>query len=157
MPNPPNIEQALQRLISKKVYIDANPIIYFLEGNPEFNKIITAIFTARNYHSFEAVSGELCLAETLVKPLKQQNALLISQIHQLFDSSFIQLLPHNRPIFELSADIRANNGLKTPDSIHVATALYYQVDVFITADNHLAKKPFNLDIINLNDYKTTEL
>jgi uncharacterized protein len=48
------------------------------------------------------------------------------------------VLPIEREVFRRAAQLRADfAGLKTPDAIHLATALHYGSDEFWTNDNRL--------------------
>lgn len=48
-------------------------------------------------------------------------------------------------------DLRVNYNLKTPDAIHLATAIEHKADVFITNDKQL-KKVKEIAILYLGDY-----
>lgn len=142
----------MARLLGKKCYFDTNPLIYALSGHQAYLPVMTQIFSNLNAKHCIGFSSELGLAELLVKPIKENNHAQIKIIHELFDKEFLGLLSHHRTCFELSAKIRANHGLKMPDAIHIATAIYHQMDIFITADNGIAHKITDIEIFNLNDY-----
>lgn len=149
------LNEVIKDLQGKSVYFDANPIIYFLEGNAKYAQIIQQIFQARQDDVFQAVTGHLCLAELLVKPVKDNNQILIQHIKQLFQSGFIALHAHHQATFELSASIRAKTQLKMPDALHVATAINCGADVFLTADNQISNKVAEIAVMNLNDLLIT--
>ena len=50
-------------------------------------------------------------------------------------------LPLTDAFYELGAEIRASTGLKTPDALHVATALTHGCAEFWTADARLSRVP----------------
>lgn len=142
----------IARLLDKKCYFDTNPLIYALSGNDIYLPIMTQIFQGLHYQKCVGFSSELGLAELLVKPIKENDQIQIDTINALFDNRFLGLLSHNRQCFELSSAIRAKYGLKMPDAIHIATAIYHQMDIFITADNGIANKVKDIEILNLNDF-----
>ncbi len=140
----------LKQLINKNVYLDANPIIYFLNGNEIFFSITRALFQMIDTGQVVASTGDLCLAELLVKPTKDNKLQEIDYIKEIFEKEFIQLLAHKREVFLLASSIRARSGLKMIDAIHVATAVYYQCDVFITGDIKIVNSIKEIEILNLN-------
>lgn len=140
------------RLSGKKCYFDANPLIYALSGHQVYLPIMTQIFRNLNEKNCTGFSSELGLAELLVKPIKDDDYAQIKTINELFNRQFLGLLSHNRECFDLSARIRAKCGLKMPDAIHVATAICHKMDIFITADNGIANKVEDIEILNLNDF-----
>jgi predicted nucleic acid-binding protein len=47
-----------------------------------------------------------------------------------------------------ATELRAAHGLKTPDAIHLATAIEERADLFLTGDANLARCPgLHLDLI----------
>jgi uncharacterized protein len=44
-------------------------------------------------------------------------------------------------VVERATQIRAASGIKTPDAIHVATAIEERADLFLTGDADLARCP----------------
>ena len=50
-------------------------------------------------------------------------------------------LPLTEAVYELGAEIRASTGLKTPDALHLATALTHRCAEFWTADVRLSRVP----------------
>ncbi|BAZ06626.1 type II toxin-antitoxin system VapC family toxin [Calothrix sp. NIES-3974] len=82
----------------------------------------------------EVVSSELILMETLVLPLRNSNSILINAYEQLLISSEMRLIPISQSILQQAANIRATTNIKTPDAIHVATALSDRCNQFITND-----------------------
>jgi predicted nucleic acid-binding protein len=59
----------LSAITGSFVYLDANIFIYALEAFPEYASELTVLFEAIDRGQFQAVTSELTLAETLVKPL----------------------------------------------------------------------------------------
>jgi len=73
-------------------------------------------------------------------PLRKQNQPLWDKYRLWFEK--VEVLPVERDVFRRAARLRADfTGLKTPDAIHLATALYHNSDEFWTNDsrlNHIA-------------------
>lgn len=81
--------------------------------------------------------------ECLVMPLRTKD----SQLHKLYDAFFNpqRLLAMPPEVFDQPAQFRADfSSLKTPDALHLATAINHKCDEFWTNDNRLDKVSPNL-------------
>jgi predicted nucleic acid-binding protein len=47
-------------------------------------------------------------------------------------------MPFDADVAEISSDLRARYGIRTPDAIQVATAIRHKAEKFITNDERLA-------------------
>jgi predicted nucleic acid-binding protein len=73
--------------------------------------------------------------EVLVKPMRLRDTPLVQAFeHALSDQEW---LPMNDAIFALALTLRAQHGIKTPDALHLATALHHGCTEFWTNDNRL--------------------
>lgn len=86
------------------------------------------------------VTSELTWLETLVRPLKEQNAALEMLFRDFLLAEEITLLPATLSVWEAAARLRAL-GLKTPDALHAATAMEAQGDLFLTNDPAFRRVP----------------
>lgn len=122
--------------LGQRVYLDANIIIYAVEGFVAYLDQIRALMAAINADEITAVTSELTLAEVLVKPLKDQNS-AVQQAYKTFlaPTYALEVIPISRDILEEAAHWRATTRLKLPDAIHLATALRGQCDSFLTNDD----------------------
>ncbi|WP_390622264.1 type II toxin-antitoxin system VapC family toxin [Euhalothece natronophila] len=73
------------------------------------------------------------MLETLVLPLRTGNQDLLQAYEHLLLSS-LQLISISQEILRNAAQLRANYNLKTPDAIHVATALKENCTLLLTND-----------------------
>ena len=122
-------------LPGKHVYIDTNIIIYAVEGYLQHEPAIRSLLAAMDRGDLFAVTSELTLAEVLVKPLQEHNPSLQKAYRDFLEPSpAFNVAPISRDILLTAADIRATTGLRLPDAIHAATALYYGCDCFFTND-----------------------
>lgn len=129
---------------NSKVYIDTVVAIYSVEWNREYFELLRPLWLKFQSEEIELISSELILMETLVLPLRNEDALLINAYEELLLSEPMQLVPINQSILRQAANLRAANSLKTPDAIHAATAMSVNCDLFITNDNgfrNLAELP----------------
>ena len=83
-------------------------------------------------------TSAITLIEVLVQPIRQNEHLLVEQYQNILcNSPTIDILEINVEISKKSAWLRAKYGLKTPDAIQLATALYASADYFLTNDSRL--------------------
>jgi predicted nucleic acid-binding protein len=70
--------------------------------------------------------------------MRQKEHQLVEQYQNILcNSPTIEIFDLNIEIAKTAAGIRAKYGLKTPDSIQVATAVYTSADYFLTNDIRL--------------------
>ncbi len=117
-----------------KVYIDAPILIYTLEENIDYFNLLRPLWEKFQAQEIELICSELGLMEVLVLPLRNNNNSLVYDYEQLLLNSAIQLIPVNISILKQAANLRAASNLKTPDAIHVATAISVNCDLFLTND-----------------------
>ena len=88
-----------------------------------------------------AITSELTLAETLVKPMSQRNDTLAkTYIEARQTGEFLTLVPVSREILIEAARLRAAHpSLKLPDAVHAASAIASQATFFISNDARLAR------------------
>lgn len=83
---------------------------------------------------FSIHSSEFVVLETLIKPLKEGDAVLEGLYRSLFDAAEVTLVPVTRQLWEDAAGLRTTTGLNTPDALHAAAAILAQCTLFITND-----------------------
>lgn len=57
----------------------------------------------------------------------------------LFSSAEIDVVPISREVIDKATELRAQFSLKTPDALHIATAILGKAKSFLTGDKELAK------------------
>ncbi len=137
-------------LSAKSIFLDTAPIIYYIEENPKYLEILEEIFTPKKQNRFIFFSTVLTLIEVLVLPLKLKQFELANRYETIFkNSDYLNILPINNNIARLAAEIRAETGYKTPDSIQLAAAVDSSTEVFLT--NDLRIKSDRIKIITLEE------
>lgn len=126
---------------SGTIYIDTSVAIYTIEGNRDYYSLLQPLWSKFYAGEIQIVSSELILLEVLVVPLRSENNSLVADYEELLLSSQIQLLPISQSILRQAANLRATTNIKTPDAIHVATALSVNCNLFITNDKDLRNVP----------------
>ncbi len=140
---------------SGEVYVDANTVIYSVDGNPIYRPLCIPIWQGAQMGVFTVVSSELILVETLVSPLRSGDAIQFERRKSLWDRENVSLLPITRDILLEAARLRAAiPGLKTPDAIHAATAISHNCALFVSNDAGFRRIP-NLPLVLLDDVLAT--
>lgn len=128
-------------LKSLDVYLDSCLVIYLVEEHPIFATLLENYI--ENTPDLIFVVSDLTEMECLVMPFRKNNQRLIEKFYDWFNQS--KVISLNKKIFHQAAQLRADyTGLKTPDALHLATALYHNCDEFWTNDNRLDKVSPNL-------------
>ena len=124
-----------------RIYLDTNIFIYAIEGYPEYQSILTSLFSLFDEGTYSAVTSELTLAEVLIKPMKENK----KEIQQLYEellrpSDVLTISTIDRQILIDAAKIRASSdAILLPDAIHLASARNQNCSSFITNDKRLRK------------------
>lgn len=139
------------------VYIDANPFIYFTDGQEDVADRMRPFFALLAERPGVAMTRELTLAEVLAKatPVARR-----SYLNLIVWSNLFQLQPVTRDILIDTADYRRNSQarqpdgtkatVKLPDAIHIVTATHFRCQVFLSADEGL-KVPADMALLQPND------
>lgn len=133
----------------EQLYIEAAPLIYFVENHPKYGDLVDAIFAHVELRSVELLTSVILITEVLVKPLKANDAELTNAYRVLLQNH-IQLRPVSESIASKAAQLRATYSLRTPDALHIATAIDTKCDAFLTNDKAL-KRVADMQIIVLDD------
>ncbi len=126
------------QLRGQVVGLDTAPLIYLIEQNEIYVEIVRAFFQAMNWGEFRVVTSTLTLTEVLVYPLRSNNLELAQQYRDIIlDQENLVALPVSPEIAEIAAQLRADQNVRTPDSIQIATAMQMGATFFLTNDTGL--------------------
>jgi predicted nucleic acid-binding protein len=125
------------------VGLDTAPFIYSIEKNPQYINTVRTFFQAVDAGEFTVVTSMLTLLEVLVIPLRKHDEQLVQQYRErLFHTKGLKTLQISEKVLESSAQIRADHpGIRTPDAIHLATAIEAKASFFLTNDAKLLNFP----------------
>ncbi len=133
----------------KRVYFDTNVFIYLIEGFAELRATLLDIRDSILHGEAEIVTSELTICEALVAPFRSNNSAHVAGYRRFIEESgAFELRPTSRETYVRASLYRAQMGLKTPDAIHVATALEAGCVVFVTNDKSI-RAPAGLQILQL--------
>ena len=119
------------------VYLDTNALIYLTEGDPALKASIAGFISEIDRADSRIVTSELAYTELLVIPFRTGNVKLI-EAYDLLLRTLVLPLPIGREELLLAAKLRATSRkLRTPDAIHLATAILSDTNVFVTGDREI--------------------
>lgn len=119
------------------IAFDSGVFIYILDKNPEFFE--SSRGQLNRALNEPAVISSLVYTETLAK--LKGNA--FARGKEMLDSmaDYITVQPLDATVASTAAQLRSRHGksLRTPDAIHLATAIHHGASVLITNDRSLAR------------------
>lgn len=147
------VEELVASLEGKRVYIDTNVFLYFLDGNSDFFAPASAIIRAAERGTIDACTGDAVMAEVLVGPYRAGSLAHAERIKAFFRrEGFLNILSHDADAFDLAARLRGTGGLKFIDALHFATALRNDCSTIVTNDNGI-KRGEGLEVATLSAAK----
>ena len=146
------IDSLLERIQGQRVYIDTNIFIYFLARHEFYFDASARILLACDKRDAIGMTGDVMLAEILVKPYREGDGDAVAAIKRFFArENFIKLLPHSLETFELAAELRASRGGKLIDALHYATAIRAGCRLFLSNDHGFTSSE-QLEALKLSDF-----
>lgn len=125
-----------------KVFIDSSPFIYMVEGGDSYADRVETQLGQWISAGMILSTSALTLMELLVVPKKMKDGRLVRKYHALLQNLLSEpLITLDGPVAERAAQIRADFGFKTADSIQLAAAMESGADIFYTNDLRLSKFP----------------
>lgn len=144
-----NIVSALQS--AKRIYIDTAPFIYFVERHTDYFAKMFRIVDLIEAQPLQAFTSVLTLTEIMVQPLRMGNTNLAQDyLDILVSRDDYTLVSITAEIAITAGAIRARYSLRTPDAIHVATAIETDCDTILTNDAAM-KRVTDLNVLHLDD------
>ncbi len=121
-----------------RLYLDANAIIYKIETTGPRQQTVTTWMDQAEAKGM-LLTSQLSRMECRILPLRQNNAALLQVYATFFARPLILVSEISAAIMDRDTDLRARYNVKTPDAIHLATAIELQADCFLTADQYLTR------------------
>lgn len=147
-----NLDEVLRN--TEQLTFDTAPLIYFIEKHPQYFDVMFEIMQRIDNKLLYGISSTVTLIEVLVHPMRSGNYELMERYESvLTDSRGFRLVPISSIVARRAAVLRASYNLKTPDAIHVATAIETGADAFLTNDIGL-KRVNEIEIVILDDLES---
>ncbi|MCB0633320.1 MAG: PIN domain-containing protein [Lewinella sp.] len=130
----------MQKFTGKLIYLDTAPLIYFIEAHSKYAIPLEPIFEANQKGEFTFITSTLTITEVASGPLKKGRKDLADLfVNTLLNAMHFQLIDFNADIAIEAASIRSELNLKTPDAIHLATAVIGGAEFFFTNDRDFSR------------------
>jgi predicted nucleic acid-binding protein len=124
----------------KVLALDTNIFIYHFEENPVYSSYTEELFERIESGRVRAITSALTLHEILTGARRAGKPDLVSFYRNLLGSfPNLYFVPFDANVADISSDLRARYGLRTPDAIQVATAIHQRADAFVTNDEGLRR------------------
>jgi len=132
----------LEELVNhKRVALESSVFILALEGNKDFPQA-SELFRVLAVARAEVFASVLTITEVINKSYEIGDTKRVpARLDFIHGGGRINVIDVSQAIALKAAQLRAKYHLKTPDAIHLATAIEANCDVFFTAD-----KDFQINI-----------
>jgi predicted nucleic acid-binding protein len=113
----------LTRWTSRSVLLDTNAIIYFLAKFDRYAAVLQPLFQGAASGQFALVASVVTEAEVRVRPEATGDQAALAAIDEFFQRfPGLTVMPVDRAVARRAAQIRAEQRLRLPDALIVATA-----------------------------------
>lgn len=123
--------------------------IYLVEGFAEVQAGLNDIRDCLLHGEADVFTSHLSLCEALVHPFRANDADRAAAYRGLMEhSGAFTLVPATLDIWLKASLYSAQQGLKTPDALHVASAIDAGCEIFLTNDRRIAT-PEGLQVVGM--------
>jgi predicted nucleic acid-binding protein len=121
-----------------RVYLDSCIVIHLLEGGKAVQEAVKRRLRPTQGSPPAPCISDLTRLECRVRPLREGKAELLAQYDAFFGLPEVAVLPMASAVYDLATELRARHALKTPDALHLATAITGGCEEIWTNDQRLA-------------------
>jgi predicted nucleic acid-binding protein len=123
-----------------RILLDSVSIVYYLERNPRYFDAAAEWMERVNDGRLTAAASVLLLAEVLVPAYRARNPAAARQARAALERvPNLELVEVTAGVSDVAARLRAEHNLRTPDALHVATALREGAGWLVTNDRRLQR------------------
>lgn len=113
------------------IALDSSAVICLVQGiEPARAKLASLL----HLHRSELLTSTLSITECLTTGARLPPSDLRNDFETFFRRSSVRVEPVTQDVAFLAADFRGRFGLRTPDAVHLATAVVHHAEVFTTTD-----------------------
>jgi predicted nucleic acid-binding protein len=120
------------------VYLDSCCFIYLVEGQPPWRAAVETRLRGLQATT-NILTSQLARLECRTKPMRDGDTSLLGRYDSLFAASRLIVAELSPAIIDRATTVRARYGFKSPDAIHLATAIEKGAVEFWTGDASLAR------------------
>ena len=125
-----------------RIALGTASFVYFLERHPTYYPTAKDLFERIEKGKIEAVASTLVLTELLVPAFRAEDSSRAQEVLRLLTHfPHLKLIEVTASIASEASRIRAESSLRTPDALHLATALMQKADWFVTNDKTFTRLP----------------
>lgn len=122
-----------------RLYVDANPIIYAFEGEPDLKAAALAWMAHLRFDpAVVLVTSRLTRLEVRCKPMAEGNLDLLALYDRFLESPAVEMTSITDSIVEAATVLRGQKA-GAADAIHIATAVEGRCDAILTSDGDWRK------------------
>ena len=122
----------------RRLALDTMCFILHFEGKSDWTAATRPLFSLIEQGACAAVTSAITLTELLTAPLRQGDEALAEEYRRLLATfPHLSVVPIDTEVATVAARLRGRYGIRTPDALHLATAVVSGADAFITADVRL--------------------
>ncbi len=123
-----------------RIYLDACSIIYLVEAaSPFHSAVVHRLQQHRADLASRLITSRLSYLECRILPLRDTDQKLLAAYDRFFSASRLEIVEMTAEVVERAAALRAGYGFRTPDAIHLASAIEAKAEIFLTGDSTLAR------------------
>jgi predicted nucleic acid-binding protein len=123
-----------------RIYLDACILIYLVEAASPFHAIVVRrLLQHQADPASRLVTSRLSCLECRMRPIRDNDRELLSAFDRLFSANRMVIVEITAEVVASATNLRARYGFKTPDAIHLASAIEGKADLFLTGDSTLAR------------------
>jgi predicted nucleic acid-binding protein len=143
------IDDALSSL--SRLYMETAPFIYYTESRAIYVDKMRAVFREVSGGHLQVMTSAVTIPETLMKPLQSNDMMLVNRYRTMFyRTRGISVIPVTSTAGNIAAELRARYNLRTPDALHIASAVDVGCQAFLTNDAAL-KRVKEISVLILDD------
>lgn len=133
-----------------RIAIDTTLFLYLFddEGSALREIVRDQVFGPVLQGHLSAVTSVVTLAEVLVRPLRDGNTSLVSElIESIHNYPNLRIVDLDSAIAVRAAEVRMATRLALPDAIHIATALETGTEAFVTNDHTIRARVTSIPVV----------
>ena len=123
--------------VNDLVLVDSVPLIYWLDGHPQFSSLFEGLFLAFEEGQLRIAISTITIAEVLSGPFKNGQDVLAKRYEKALSS--FEVIPVSQDIAISASRLLASCNLTLMDALQAATALEIGAQALVTHDRDFSR------------------